>query len=364
MGGNPCRPTHLIVLVTLALLALRTGRIGAAWWNNRAARHLNTAQIAPDLTDADRYTAAVAAGHALERALRFDPAFGKAYTNLGDAYTTLGDVRAAAQALSEATRIAPGDWRAHFFLGQALAALGRETEARAAWRAAGAARYFIHRYEDLKNSDPTTALLEAQRAHAVDTGGIQGALVLGQALTAQQAYTDALTLYEDAIARAPSEVAALAKAHAEMGTLLYVHLGRSTEGAAALEQAIVLQPKDEGPRLTLAEISSERGACYEAESWLTPLFEQPSSPARRAQANVLVGRCLLTLERPQTAIPYFERATADEPTSPTHWLLLGQAARAAGELEAAIDAYTQALTLNPDHAGAQSALAELQESAP
>ena len=151
-----------------------------------------------------------------------------------------------------------------------------------------------------------------------------------------------------------------------MGTLLHQHSGRPTpEGAAALEQALALQPKDEGPRLTLATISSERGACYEAEAWLSPAFlERPSSSTKRAQANALVGACLLAQERAQTAIPYFERALDDDATSVPNWLLLARTYRAAGQIDAAIAAYTQVLALSPDHAAATKALDELQEVTP
>ncbi|MCU0522303.1 MAG: tetratricopeptide repeat protein [Anaerolineae bacterium] len=189
-------------------------------------------------------------------------------------------------------------------------------------------------------------------------------MVLAHALAAQQAYTDALAVYADAIARAPKDLKALAQAYADMGTLLHRHLGRPAEGAAALEQAVALQPKDEGPRLTLAAISSERGACYEAEAWLAPLFDQPSSPAVHAQASALVGACLLTQDRAQTAIPYFERAAADEPTSVPNWLLLAEAHRAAGQIQAAIDVFTHVLSLSPGHADAAEALDELQRATP
>jgi tetratricopeptide (TPR) repeat protein len=354
----------LPIFIGVAALGLRGNRLAAAWWNNQGARALNESQIPPGRADADRYAAAVNAGLALEQALRFDPTFGKAYTNLGNVYSTLGDLPAATQALSDAARYTPRDWRARFFLGQALAAQGREAEARVAWRDADAALYFAHRYDDLTGSDPTEALLQAERARAADTDRIDGHLVLAHALAAQQAYTDALAVYADAIARAPKDLKALAQAYADMGTLLHRHLGRPAEGAAALEQAVALQPKDEGPRLTLAAISSERGACYEAEAWLAPLFDQPSSPAVHAQASALVGACLLTQDRAQTAIPYFERAAADEPTSVPNWLLLAEAHRAAGQIQAAIDVFTHVLSLSPGHADAAEALDELQRATP
>ena len=44
----------------------------------------------------------------------------------------------------------------------------------------------------------------------------------------------------------------------------------------------------------------------------------------------------------------------------SYWLLLGQANRAAGQIDAAIDAYEQVLVLKPDNAGAQKALDELR----
>ena len=105
----------------------------------------------------------------------------------------------------------------------------------------------------------------------------------------------------------------LGECYYELGVLLHRQLGGAAEAASALVRAAALQPKDEATLLELATISQERGACYEAETWLTPLLETPSSPAKGAQASALVGRCLLAQERPQTAIPYFERAVRDTP---------------------------------------------------
>ncbi len=280
----------LWALIGLALVGLRANRLIAAAWNNAAARTLIAAQTAPDLTPDERYTALVDAGSALARALRFDRTFAKPYTNLGAVYTELGDAAAAAQALSDAVRAAPRDWRAQFFLGQALAGLGRETEARAAWRAAGASPYFANRADDLRGSDPEAARLAAERAIAAGPDRLEGYLALGKTLSAQQEITGALAIYQEALVRvtnAPDED--LAGVHYEIGVLLHRALDREPEALAALELAASLNPQHEPTRLELATIAEKRGACYEAESWLEPLLQRPSSPAQGARAEALVG---------------------------------------------------------------------------
>ena len=156
----------------------------------------------------------------------------------------------------------------------------------------------------------------------------------------------------------------LAACYYEMGVLLHRQFGEAAVATSALVRAAALQPKDEATLLELATISQERGACYEAETWLAPLLETPSSPAKGAQASALVGRCFLAQERPETAVPYFERAVRDDATSVSTWLLLGQANREAGHVDAAIDAYEQVLVLKPDNATAQKALDELQGTGP
>ncbi len=314
------------------------------------------------MTEARRRTAATEAGQALAQSLRLDPGYGKAYANLGNVYTFFDDPQAAAQALQAAARSTPDDWRAQFFLGQALATLGEETEARAAWhRSAGVSAYFVKQADDLRAPDPEGSQLSAERAVAADPASPGGYLALGKTLSAQKAYTDALEIYQTAVAQVTdTSDPGLAACYYEMGTLLHRQFGEAAEATSALVRAAALQPKDEATLLELATISQERGACYEAETWLAPLLETPSSPAKGAQASALVGRCFLAQERPETAVPYFERAVRDDATSVSTWLLLGQANRAAGHVDAAIDAYEQVLVLKPDNATAQKALDELQ----
>lgn len=355
----------LVALIGLALVGLRANRLIAAGWNNAAARALNSAQSMSNLTASDRYARTVNAGNTLVQALRFDRTFSKPYTNLGIVYAELSDATAATQALSDAVRIAPRDWRAQFFLGQALAGLGHETEARAAWQAAGAASYFVHQADDLRTIDPEASRLAGERAIAAAPGRSDGYLSLGKTLSAQKDITGALAIYQEALvltAGAPDED--LAAVHYEIGVLLHRDFDRIPEALAALEMAASLDPEREATRLELAAIVEKRGACYEAESWLEPLLRHPSSPAQGARAAVVIGRCLLTAGRAEAAVAHLERAIAADPTSVSHRLLLAQAYRAAGRMEAAVDAYEQVLVLSPDNAAAAKALAELQEPTP
>jgi len=363
------RPTTLIQLLRhrWPLLALAACLVLAqlptlisAGYNNVGGLALNRAQIEPGLTPAEVTAAYTAAGRDFQQALKLAPGYGRPYANLGAIYADFGDTVAGAQAYAEATRYAPDDRLAQYFYGQSLAALGDEAAARDAWTAAQAAGVFIRQANALKSSDPEGALLNAERALAIAPDAPESILALGGVLTAQKLYTDALALYEDAIARTPEEP----DYYREAGLLLRRNLGRADDAISMLEQAIRLRPEDEAARLELARIHSALGACYEAEVWLTQLLSHTPLTSNEVQAHTIAGQCHLAQDRPQSAIPYLEAATSGDKPSIGTLLLLAGAYEDIDRLDDARDTYTRILELKPDHAGAQKALDELAEMAP
>jgi tetratricopeptide (TPR) repeat protein len=347
-------------VLTACLLLTQLPTLISAGYNNLGGLALNRAQIEPGLTPAEQAAAYTAAGRDFQQALKLAPGYGRPYANLGAIYTDFGDTEAAAQAYAEATRYAPDDRLAQYFYGQSLDELGDEAAARDAWTAAQAAGVFVRQADALKSSDPEGALLNAERALAIAPDAPESILALGKVLTAQKHYTDALALYEEAIARTPEE----ADYYREAGFLLRRNLGRVDDAIRMLEQASRLQPEDEAARLELARIHSALGACYEAETWLTQLLSHTPLTSNEVQAYTVTGQCHLAQERPQTAIPYLEATvTGDKPSIGTLLLLAG-AYEDVDRLDDARNTYTRVLELNPDYAGAQKALEALEEAKP
>jgi len=352
------RRLPLLALAALLLLA-QLPTLSAAWHNNLGGLALNRAQIQHDHTPAERAAAYTSADGSFRQALKLAPGYGRPYANLGAIYTDFGNTEAAAQTYAEATRRAPDDRLAQYFYGQSMAALGDEDAARDAWTAAQVAGVFIVQANALRSSDPAGARLNAERAVAIDPDAPANILTLGRILTAQKQVTDALTLYEQAIARMPEESAY----YREAGILLRRHLGRENDAIGMLAQAIWLQPEDaEAARLELARIHSSRGACYEAEAWLTQLLSHTPLTGNEIQAATIVGQCHLAQERPQTAIPYLEAAASGAAPSIGTLLLLAGAYEAVDRLDDARSTYTRVLELKPDNATAQKALERLGET--
>jgi len=73
-----------------------------------------------------------------------------------------------------------------------------------------------------------------------------------------------------------------------------------------------------------------------------------------------LGACLLRLDQPLQARPYFQRAAELAPTQPEAFNNLGVACALGGDWPAAEAAYNQALALHPDHQPAWRNLAQLR----
>jgi tetratricopeptide (TPR) repeat protein len=279
-------------------------------------------------------------------------------------YARRGEGEEAAEALSTALNHEPGDAVAAFHYGQALATLGREEAAYSVWRRIGAAVYFAQRAITLRD-DPKSARQNAERALVLDPGLMDGYLALGQALTAQGAYTQALSTYQGAILRDTAATDnAKARLYYEMGRLLTRHFDRDEEALEALERAVALDPRRRGIRLELAGVLSDRGMCTEAAQWVEEFLEAPPSGGVERQARITVGECYLTQGQPQLALPYLQEAVRGEDAALDapyigHLLLLAQAYRDTGQDDEARTIYEWILRLKPGDSGARRAIREL-----
>jgi tetratricopeptide (TPR) repeat protein len=382
--------------VLLVALWLLRPAIATAIEVNLGSLALNHALLTPDLTPADRQAWATKAGRRFETALAWDPLNDSAYAGLAVAYGVWEDGPSVAQAASRAAALNPGDAIAHFRNGQALAALGSEQRAIEEWQAAGAAEYFVNEGLALALSgDNVGAVAQYRRALAVDPSVPDCAYHLAQALVALGRHSEAIEVLEAGAALAPVSsaryhllqgqahvmrgewVAALIAFEAaatldlasaepifQQGRVLEQGIGDPEDATKLYQLALEREPDHTASRLALARLLGELGDCRRAASWLEPMLARSDADARRegrvaAQTWALVGACLVDAGRPEDALPFLERAAVVMPTSVRYRLDLGRAHSLAGRYADAIDAYVDALGLDPDNTEAHGALEEL-----
>ena len=397
---------RLLVLAGLGLLALWALRpsIASLAANNLGSLALNRALLAPGMDEEQRWALGAQAGRSFQTALAWDPLNGPAYNNLATVYDLWEDAPSAARAAARAAVLNPHDASTRFRLGQALAAGGLERQATEAWRAAGAAPYFVNQGRALaRTGDYAGALAAYERALAIDPDVPEGYYRQGQALSALGRKEAAVAALEAAAALEPELsvqryllqgevhvargewVAALAafgraagldprdpEPHYRMGRVREQGLGDRDAAAAHFARALQLDPDHVSSRLTLGRLAGEQGDCDEAVRWLAPFLAsaQPSPGGADwtdAEASALVGICLMRQEQgdpdeadeADEAVPYLERAAALDPRSVRYQLVLAQGYSRAGRYHDAIGAYLRVLELAPDNAQALQALQEL-----
>jgi superkiller protein 3 len=385
------------ILLGLSLLALEFARplFASIVYNNVGSVQLNRALLAPGLEAQGRLERAMSAGEAFGDALAWDPLNGQAYYNLAAVYDLWQDGPSVARALSRAAVLSPGDVCARFRFGQSLAAQGREREAIAEWRAAGAVEFFINHGRALANEgDYAGAVAQYERALAIEPDMAEAYYYLGQALNGLGQREEAIAAFEWAVAHEPSTspqryllqaeihaareewtaaLAALEQAANlsprdptpiyRMGLLLRDKLGDDEAAIARFQQALEVDPYHTASLLALGQLYGERGECAEAARWLAPLLS-PDGAARAGSghagsAHSLMASCLLAQGRADEAISHLEQAAALNPNSTGYLSRLAEGYRAAGRYGDAIGVYRRVLELAPDNAQARQALEEL-----
>jgi tetratricopeptide (TPR) repeat protein len=363
--GGIRRTGTLWLLLAVGLLALlsRGQEAVAGWYVSLGGLSLNRAALAPDLPELAQHELRAGAGRHFQRALAHNPGAAGAYYNLGAIYIAWEDPDAAAAALSEALTRAPGRSLSAFQLGQAHAALGREAEARAAWRHAAwhqpaIASYFVAQAADYhKDRDYAAALLAAERAVDVGYGQVLAPAFLaqGKALEALERFPDALTAYEAAAMSAPREPEAFHRA----ALVLERRLDRTADAVMALDRALGVDATYAPALLDRARHDAAAGECARAAARLAPLLAPDAAASDLRRAAILVGACYLDQDHPAAALPLLIQAVAAGNDSVQATWLLARAYHASGDRVAAAIACRRVLELQPDHSLALALIEEL-----
>lgn len=306
---------------------------------------------------------------------------------LGVAQGSLGDY---AQAEATLRSVPPGDPFATLALGNVLDAQGQVAAARAVWqpiqaeralslqlyrsgtaianqgnRAQGEALLLQAVAIDPNNANAYHALggfywgpdraksLEMYRK-ALAIGGLSPffqALAEGRIAVAEDRLDDAATALETAVRLQPENSDAVTL----LGTTLS-RLGRLPEGIKLLEQAAAQSPRAFWPLLELGRIYLDLGDYGQA---ITTLSTAAGRRADVPQTFELLAEAYYGDGQVQPAINAWQQAITLSPNNATYHARLGELYAGQGQEEAAIAAYRKALALNPELDGARLGLLAL-----
>ena len=128
----------------------------------------------------------------------------------------------------------------------------------------------------------------------------------------------------------------------------HIYGGEPGQAAPLLEEAARLAPQQSAIMLNLAHVRFLCGQVEEARTLLEPLL---ADPAAAGQAHFILGLASLQAGDAAAALPHLEQAVRSRPGVPEAeapvWLALGQARRAVGQIQPALEAWRQAVRLDP-----------------
>ena len=246
--------------------------------------------------------------------------------------------------------IDPDNATAHSNLGAALYYLDRSGEALASFDRALELEPSLESAETGRNN-------AQRRLHGGPVPDLlyEEALTRGKTLFAQGRQEDALTSILAALERRPDSV----DANVSLGTIL-IEMGRHDEAEKRLRRARERHPQATDILQNLAEAIRQQGRYDEAlEVYDAIIGVDPD----HALAYAAKGNTLFLLQRYDEALNTLAQALAlapDQPLAPGLHVLMGRAAQATGEIDAAAEHYGHALDVAPHHADALARLAALR----
>jgi tetratricopeptide (TPR) repeat protein len=179
--------------------------------------------------------------------------------------------------------------------------------------------------------------------------GLLAVMVAGAALgtatfVRNEAYTSALALWADTVAKMPDN----AGARNNLGSAL-ADQGRLPEAIAQYEEALRLVPGYDDPHYNLGNALAKSGRVEEAiDHYRTALRVRP----RNAAILFALGEALRRLGRLDEAQSRYEEALKGESDSPDVWCGLGNVMLNGGKWEEAAKAFGTAVQLRPDNTDA------------
>jgi len=275
---------------------------------------------------------------ALERAAGISPLVPDSLARLGSAYLLSAETMADPSERAGYLRQASGYYQEAASLSPWPADVYRE------W---GRAYYDLGQYEE--------AIKRYQQALEFDEEGAETYLALGDVYEAQGEFDRAIEAYKGAVAVDPDWAEA------------YIHLGWEYSLKGELEKAVEATLKAaelEGDKWlaysNLASYYREMGQLERAVAEARRALEL-APESERASLEAFIAQCEQRLASAESEEPALEEEGEPLPAGSDlepmkRYLSQGAAYLEAGELDKAAEVYSQALTLDPDHIGAHSAL--------
>lgn len=248
-----------------------------------------------------------------QQAIRVDPNFGEAYSNLGNALKELGDVEGAIQAYSKSIKLKPKFADAYNNLACSYAQLGRIDQA-------------IETYRMALVIDPSLADAHSNLGNMLK--------VKGKFTEAKKAYLEAIRLRPD-FAIAWSNLGGIFKEENDLKT-----------SVAYYKEALRLMPEFADAYSNLGGVLKESGMIEEAKKAFREAIRlRPDF----AVAHGNLGNCLFEEGDLDGAMRSYRHALQLEPNYPDAYNNLGNAHREKGELDEAVACYRTTLRLKIDH---------------
>lgn len=252
------------------------------------------------------------------KAAELNPAYAKAYFNMGIALKEQGKFDQAIAAYQRALEIDPTDVDVPFNMGNALKGLGKLNDAIAAYRRA----------------------LEIKPTHAETWNN------MGNALRDQGKIDEAIAAYRRALEIKPAQ----ADTYFNMGNV-QKSLGALDEAIASFRRAVEIMPAHTDAYNNMGNALKGQGKLDDAIAAYRRAIEIKPT---HAETWSNMGNALKDQGRLDVAIDAYKRALEIKPAYADAYFNLGNALKDQGRLDEAIDAYQNSIKIQPAHADAHN----------
>jgi tetratricopeptide (TPR) repeat protein len=282
---------------------------------------------------------------AYERALKIAPDMPQLLLNLGIAHHRAGRFERAAQELDKLIAKTPDSVQARQLLGISLVELGRDAEAvphlensLSSMPGDPAVLYSLG-LAYLRLARPELSSIIEQLAQT-PAGVAASHLLKGQALLAGHEYERSIVELEQA-AKLGSN---LPRLQYSFGLALF-KLGRNKEAIAAFESELARTPRDFSTLYYLAYLHEADGSTESAMKLIDAAMKiEPESP----EANALLGKLLVKLNKPAEALHPLEHAVKNDPHDPDKRYLLARVYQQMGRREDAAREFAEVQRLKAE----------------
>ncbi|GFY81729.1 tetratricopeptide repeat (TPR)-like superfamily protein [Actinidia rufa] len=293
-----------------------------------------------------KYASEIPAYNCYAEALRIQPTFAIAWSNLAGLFMEAGDLNRALQYYKEAVKLKPTFPDACLNLGNVYKALGMPQEAIVCYQRALQARPdYAMAFGNLasiyyEQGKLDLAILHYKRAIACDTGFLEAYNNMGNALKDAGKVEEAIHCYHQCLNLQPSHPQALTN----LGNI-YMEWNMMSAAAQYYNKTLTVTTGLSAPFSNLAVIYKQQGnyadalSCYNEVLRIDPLA---------ADGLVNRGNTYKEIGRVNEAIQDYSRAIVIRPTMAEAHANLASAYKDSGHVEAAIKSYKQALFLRPD----------------